>query len=202
MSRRLRSGGLTAAAVALVFAVSACGGSGFSNKNSAPQQTSGPANLQVLIASSGDAETNAVKGAAASWAASTGNSVTVTPAQDIAQQLGQAFAGGTPPDVFYVDAARLADYASVGALEPYASKVPDVNDFYQSLRDTFTYKGQLYCMPKDFSTLALEINTDLWTQAGLTEADYPKTWDQRTSDAAKLKDKGIKALATGDTRDR
>ena len=56
------------------------------------------------------------------WATSTGNTATVTPAQDIAQQLGQAFAGGTPPDVFYVDAARFADYASVGALEPYGGQ--------------------------------------------------------------------------------
>ena len=46
----------------------------------------------------------------------------MTPAQDIAQQLGQAFAGSNPPDVFYVDAARFADYASVGALYPYATR--------------------------------------------------------------------------------
>jgi multiple sugar transport system substrate-binding protein len=189
-----------ASAVLALSTVAACGKS-FGGNNST-QQTSGPANLQVLIASSGDAETTAVKDAAAAWAQSSGNKVTVTPAQDIGQQLGQAFAGGTPPDVFYVDASRLADYASVGALEPYASKVPDVNDFYQSLRDAFTYKGQLYCIPKDFSTLALEINTDLWTKGGLTEADYPKTWDQLTADAAKLKAKGITALATADTRDR
>src|SRR5262245_39288041 len=189
-------------ALAPVLACPACG-SGFNDQQAQPsQQTSGPASLQILIGSSGQAETDAVKQAAAAWAKSTGNTVTVTPAQDINQQLGQAFAGGTPPDVFYVDASRVADYASVGALDPYASKVPDVNDFYQSLRDAFTFKGQLYCIPKDFSTLALEINPDLWKQAGLTEADYPKTWDQLTAVSAKLKAKKITALATGDTRDR
>ena len=41
---------------------------------------------------------------------------------------------------------------------------------------TFTYDGKFYCAPKDFSTLALEINTDLWTKAGLTDADIPKDW--------------------------
>jgi len=192
---------IAASAALALSTVAACGGKSF-NGNNNTQQTTGPANLQVMIASSGDAETKAVKDAAAAWAQSTGNQVTVTPAQDINQQLGQAFAGGTPPDVFYVDASRVADYASVGALDPYASKVPDVNDFYQSLRDAFTFKGQLYCIPKDFSTLALEINTDLWKQAGLTEADYPKTWDQLTAVSAKLKAKKITALATGDTRDR
>src|SRR5262249_12815559 len=139
MNRRLRRGGLAIAAVALVLTSAACG-SGFSSKNSKTQQKAGPANLQVLIASSGDAETAAGKQAAAAFASSTGNTVTVNPAQDIGQQLGQAFAGGNPPDVFYVDAARFADYASIGALYPYGNKISDASDFYQSLRNAFTYQ--------------------------------------------------------------
>jgi multiple sugar transport system substrate-binding protein len=197
---RIRALAATAVLAAVALVGAACG-SGFNNK-STDQQTTGPAKLQVLIASSGDAETKAVTGAANTWASGTGNTVTVTPAQDIAQQLGQAFAGSSPPDVFYVDAARFADYASVGALEPYASKVPDTGDFYPSLRTAFTYKGQLYCVPKDFSTLALEINTDLWAKAHLTDADTPTTWDQLISVAKKLKTAGITPLATADTRDR
>jgi len=187
-------------ATTVVLLTAACG-SGFNN-NAAPQ-TTGKADLKILIGSSGDAETNAVKAAAASWASSTGNKATVTPAQDIGQQLGQAFAGGTPPDVFYVDASRFADYASVGALEPYADKVKGgVDDFYPSLRATFTYQGKLYCIPKDFSTLTLQINTDLWAKAKLTDADVPTSWDQLTAVAQKLKAAHITPLAIGDTRDR
>ena len=200
MQHRLRKATVMAALVTLM-ASGACS-SGFKSNNNTPQQSTGPVSLQVMIASSGDAETNAVKAAAAAWASTTGNTATVTPAQDINQQLGQAFAGGTPPDVFYVDASRVADYAKVGALDPYASKDPDVNDFYQSLRDAFTINGQLYCIPKDFSTLALEINTDLWAKAKLTEADYPTTWDQLMTVSKKLKAAGITPLATADTRDR
>ena len=84
------------------------------------------------------------------------------------QQLGQAFAGGTPPDVFYVDAARFADYASVGALEPYARQGRATSDdFYPSAahaRSPTTASST--ASPKDFSTLALQINTDLWAKAG------------------------------------
>ena len=183
-----------------MLATTACG-SGF---NEDQQQQTGPANLQILIGSSGDAETQAVQTAAAAWASASGNTATVTPAQDIGQQLGQAFAGGTPPDVFYVDAARFADYASVGALEPYTDRYPGgVDDFYPALRQTFTYQDKLYCIPKDFSTLTLQINTDQWTQAGLTAADYPKTWDQLRSTAERLKAGGIaNPLVIGDTRDR
>jgi multiple sugar transport system substrate-binding protein len=192
----------SALAVAVLLACAACG-SGFNDQAGQPsQQTSGPVNLQILIGSSGQAETDAVEQAAAAWAKASGNSAAVTPAQDIGQQLGQAFAGGTPPDVFYVDASRFADYASVGALEPYGDKISNPADFYESLRTTFTYDGKFYCAPKDFSTLALIVNQDLWGKAGLTEADVPTTWDQLTAVSRKLKDKGITPLAIGDTRDR
>ncbi|WP_214110190.1 extracellular solute-binding protein [Acrocarpospora catenulata] len=197
---------LGAATSAALLSTAACG-SGFEEPNaqsseSASQAPATKADLQIMIGSSGDAETNAVKAAADAWASKTGNTATVTPAQDLGQQLGQAFAGDSPPDVFYVDASRFADYASVGALEPYGDKISNSTDFYQSLRDTFTYNGQYYCAPKDFSTLALVINSDLWSKAGLTDADVPTTWDQLTAVSEKLKAKDITPLALGDTRDR
>ncbi|GAB3801724.1 sugar ABC transporter substrate-binding protein [Micromonospora zhanjiangensis] len=196
--RRAALAGLAATAL---FGSAACG-SGFNDDKKSADQKSGPAALQILIGSSGEAETKAVQEAASKWAGSTGNTATVTPAQDLTQQLGQALAGGTPPDVFYVDASRFADYASVGALEPYGDKISNSGDFYENLRTSFTYDGKLYCAPKDFSTLALQINTDLWQKAGLTDADIPTTWEQLTASAQKLKAKGITPLALGDTRDR
>ncbi|WP_147943444.1 extracellular solute-binding protein [Microbispora hainanensis] len=201
-NRTVRTAVLGAAGAALL-ATAACG-SGFDDDKAASpaQQSAGPADLQILIGSSGDAETTAVKDAAAAWAKKSGSTATVTPAQDLAQQLGQAFAGDNPPDVFYVDASRFADYASVGALEPYAGKLSDASDFYPSLRATFTYNGTFYCAPKDFSTLALVINDDMWAKAGLGEGDVPTTWDQLRSVSEKLKAKGMTPLAVADTRDR
>ncbi|SEM45337.1 sugar ABC transporter substrate-binding protein [Nonomuraea pusilla] len=188
------------AAAAVLLSVTACG-SGFDDQQAAPrQQSSGPAALQVLMASSGDAETSAVKQAAEAWAKASGNTATVTPAQDIHQQLGQALAGSNPPDVFYVDASRFADYASVGALEPYADKISDSQDFYPKLRETFTYDGRFYCAPKDFSTLALIVNDDLWKKNGLTDDDIPTTWDELSAVTKKIK--GVTPLTFSDTRDR
>ncbi|MGI5291470.1 extracellular solute-binding protein [Nonomuraea polychroma] len=80
-----------------------------------------------------------------------------------------------------MDAVRFADYASVGALEPYGDKISHPDDFYPTLRTAFTYNGTLYCAPKDFSTLALIINQDLWSKGGLSDADVPATWEQLTS---------------------
>ena len=89
------------------------------------------------------------------------------------QQLAQGFASGSPADVFYMDAARFADYAKNGSLYPYADQVSDNNDFYESLRQTFTYDGKQYCIPKDFSTLALQINTDSWDEGRPDRRRHP-----------------------------
>ena len=196
------------AALALVLGgtlfASACGGGGFQEESasSAPASAKGPAALKMLIASSGDAETNAVKAAADAWAKKTGNTVTVTVASDMNQQLAQGFASGTPADVFYMDAARFADYAKNGSLYAYADQISDNNDFYESLRKTFTFDGKQYCVPKDFSTLALQINTDSWTKAGLTDADIPTTWDQLEAVSKKLTTKGQVGLGIGVGIDR
>ncbi|MCK2219063.1 extracellular solute-binding protein [Actinomadura sp. ATCC 31491] len=201
MTPRTRRAATGLACTALLL-TAACG-RGFDDGPGAPaQQSSGPASLQILIGSSGEAETAAVRQAAQKWAAASGATAAVTPAQDLQQQLGQAFAGGNPPDVFYVDAVRFADYASVGALEPYGDRISSPDDFYPALRAAFTRDGRFYCAPKDFSTLALIVNEDLWAKAGLTGADVPKTWEQLTSVARRLKAKGVTPLALGDTRDR
>jgi multiple sugar transport system substrate-binding protein len=195
-----RTAALYLAACGTVVSLAACG-SGFDDGRRI-RQSSGPAALRILIGSSGEAETTAVRRAADAWAAASGNTASVMPAQQIDQQLGQAFAGDSPPDVFYVDASRFADYASVGALEPYGDRVSGSGDFYGSLRSAFTYNGTFYCAPKDFSTLALIVNDDLWRKAGLSDADVPTTWERLTSVSEKIKARGIVPLVLGDTHDR
>ena len=162
--------------------LAACGGGGFEDEPgdgpAAPASPEGPVELQMLIASSGDAETNAVTEAVNAWSEETGNTVRVTVASDMNQQLAQGFAAGNPADVFYMDAGRFADYASNGSLYAYADQISDNDDFYEPLRDAFTYDGTQYCAPKDFSALALVINTASWEAAGLGEDDIPTTWDE------------------------
>jgi multiple sugar transport system substrate-binding protein len=186
----------------LSLSLTACG-KGFDNTGTADGQApTGPASINVLIASSGAAETKAVTDAAQAWAKGSGNQASVTAAQDIVQQLGQGFAANTPPDVFYLDAKNFATYASTGSLEPYGDGLPDKDDFYSNLRQAFTFKGKLYCAPKDFSTLALQINTKSWSSAGLTDADIPTTWEQLQAVAQKLTTGGQVGLALGDNSDR
>ena len=188
MQRRTRWLAAGAIAVATAFALSACG-SGFSSGSSTSSSgalTSSHKALTVMIGSSGPAETKAVTSAVADWSKSSGTSAKVIAANSLDQQLAQGFAAKKPADVFYLSTGSLAGYASNGDLLSYGDKLSNKSDFYPSLVKSFTYDGQLYCAPKDFSTLQLVINTDIWKAAGLTSADYPKTWDQLEAVAKKL----------------
>ncbi|MBD0694588.1 extracellular solute-binding protein [Streptomyces sp. CBMA123] len=183
------------AAVAL-GAVTGCSSSGGFGDAPAKQSSGANQSLTVLIATSGEAETAAVKAATADWAKKTGNTVTVQIAGNMNQQLGQALAGGNPPDLFYVNSDQFANYAKGGSLYAYGDQIPDAADFSEQLRTAFSHDGTLTCLPKDSSTLALAVNTTLWQQAGLTEADYPTTWQQLADDAAKLTRNGVTGLVT------
>lgn len=191
MKTRARKAMKYAVAATAAVVLAACGGSGFDDDDDGgdeptaePTELSG--NLTAMIGSSGEAETTAVQAAAKRFADETGVDVEVIPAQDLVQQLQQGFAGGNPPDLFYVSPDRFRIWVDGDSLYPYGDQVDDADDFYESLREAFTLDGQLYCLPKDGSASALVIDTDAWEEAGLTEDDYPTTWDELTDVARKL----------------
>ena len=165
---RRRALGL-AAVPALGLGLAACGGSGFEDDPGAGGTDAGSGEgLTVLIGSSGDAETTAVTEAVAAWSEQSGTSAEVIAASDLNQQLSQGFASGSPADVFYLSTDALAGYAANGSLAPYGDDVDNAGDFYPNLIEAFTLDGHQYGLPKDVSTLALLINTQLWEAAGLT----------------------------------
>jgi multiple sugar transport system substrate-binding protein len=185
-------GGTVIAALALA----GCG-QGFSSgspSGSAGGLTSSKKPLTLMIGSSGDAETKAVQDAADAWSKKSGVKVTVIPATNLSQQLSQGFAAGSPPDVFYLSTDAIAGLAQNKSLKAYGDMLGNKSDFYPSLVKNFTVDNTFYCAPKDFSTLQLIINTDLWNKAGLTDSDIPKTWDQLAEDAKKLTNGTTKGL--------
>jgi len=176
---KIRTWGAALLAAGLVASLGACATGGGDSSGDGQK-------LTILIGSSGDAETAAVQAAADAWGKDSGNTVEVVAASDLTQQLSQGFAGDDAPDLFYMSWDQFATYASNGYLDPYAADLPNAGDFYSSLTDTFTYDGTFTCAPKDFSTLGLIINTDLWAAAGLTDADIPTDWDGLEAAATKL----------------
>lgn len=96
------------------------------------------------------------------------------------------FASGDAPNVFYIDGSKLPDWAEAGVVAPAGDNIVEPDDIYPSLLEVFTYEGELYCPPKDFSTMALQYNIDMFDEAGL---DYPTpdwTWDDLRAAAEAL----------------
>lgn len=148
-----------------------------------------PIKLIMWGGSSGQTETDALNAIVAKFNAANPNIQAQFVAQsDLPTSLNKALASGNPPDVFYVDSSNFLNLVQSGALAPIGDKIDDAKDFIPSLVDVFTTNGQFYCPPKDFSTLALQINTDMMTAAGIKAP--PTTWDELAADA--------KAMTTND----
>lgn len=171
---------------ALVLTGCGSGFAGDDQKDDAEGLTSSDDSLTLLIGSSGDAETAAVESAVDDWSAESGTDVKVQVASNLDQELSQGFAAGEPADLFYLSADQASGYASNGSLQAYGDQLSNKDDFYPSLVENFTVDDTFICAPKDFSTLALVINSRMWAEAGLTDADLPQSWDDLATVAQKL----------------
>lgn len=196
--RIARRAGALGVTLTLLAGLTACG-SGYEQQ---VKQIEGPVRLQVLVGSGTTAETRTIRELTSRWSARTGHGVQLVRAADLEQQLGQSFAGGAPPDLFYLAPGSFARYADSGSLHAYGDRLDTGEELYPNLRHVFTRDGRLYCAPKDFSTLGLIIDTDAWKEAGLTDDDIPRDWTELAEVAAKLTTRDRVGLAFDDTTKR
>jgi multiple sugar transport system substrate-binding protein len=106
---------------------------------------------------------------------------------DYPQGMLARFASRTPPDVFYVDSSVAPDWIKQGVLEPlnpyFAEFKFSTKPFFPRLVAGFTSKGKVYGLPKDWSPLAMEINTTMLQKAGVSA---PTNWTQLIAAAKKM----------------
>ncbi|PJF32361.1 MAG: ABC transporter substrate-binding protein [Candidatus Thermofonsia Clade 1 bacterium] len=146
-------------------------------------------NLVLMGWSSSPSENERLQKIVDDWnAANPDIQVTLNQVPDYDTTLQKSLAGGEPPDVFYVDSFRFLDLVRADALMPIGDRLTDIDDFYPALRNAFTTNGQFYCPPKDFSTLALQINTEMFEAAGLSA---PTTWEEMRAAAEALTKDGV-----------
>jgi multiple sugar transport system substrate-binding protein len=87
--------------------------------------------------------------------------------------------GDAAPDVFYLDAFEAPLLMKYGVLEPlnsYINEQVELDDFQPSLLQAFQLNGQIYGLPKDFSTLAVFYNKEALKEARINQP--PKTWEE------------------------
>jgi multiple sugar transport system substrate-binding protein len=111
------------------------------------------------------------------------------PAEEASQKLTTQIAGGTPPDVAYLDASNVNDFASRQAivnLDDYISrsKIVSANDYVQAFKTTAVFDGHMYGLPLDGESTGLFYRTDLFKAAGIDKP--PTTWQEFQADAQAL----------------
>ncbi|KFM94464.1 sugar ABC transporter substrate-binding protein [Paenibacillus sp. FSL R5-0527] len=94
-------------------------------------------------------------------------------------KMSAAAQAGTLPDVFWMHAGQFNKYAAGRFLEPITDKVQageiDLNNYASGLGSIYTLDGENYGVPKDFDTIGLAYNKELFDQAGIPYPD--DTWD-------------------------
>ncbi|MEX2540967.1 MAG: extracellular solute-binding protein [Trueperaceae bacterium] len=105
--------------------------------------------------------------------------------------LFNALSAGTAADIFYLPGETAPAIVATGKVLALDGHI-DVSPFIASLMDVYTFDGRVYGVPKDFNTLALVYNTDLFDEAGVEYPDEDDTW---ADFADKLR--GVSALEDG-----
>ncbi|MCR5278895.1 MAG: extracellular solute-binding protein [Lachnospiraceae bacterium] len=93
----------------------------------------------------------------------------------IAAQAGEA------PEIFTYNSKFGLDFVDAGYIVPLED-LPGSEGLINNFKPYLTNQGQIfngktYTLPYSLTTYGFVINKDLFKQAGLTEADYPKTWE-------------------------
>lgn len=193
----LRKGWIGVIAMAIAIVAAACGGGSNSNTNVSSQ--SGTLTVWLM---NGSAPQSVVDGVNTDFKAKYPNvtvNVEIQQWGEIGTKLDTAFAGSTPPDVVELGNTLVAKYAAAGALEDISSKKSSFDNsstWLQSLTDSCTVGGKLYCVPYYAGSRAIIYRKDMYEAAGVqppTTLDGLQTVGQKLM-AAHSSDPNFSAL--------
>jgi len=110
---------------------------------------------------------------------------------DFQKNLINSLSAGTAGDLFYMDIFWAEYIIKAGQVEPLdnylaKSEVLNKDDIIPSLLDAFTFEGKVYGIPKDFNSLALVYNKDLFDIAYIQYPNENDTWDDLENKLAKV----------------
>ena len=118
--------------------------------------------------------------------------VQVTPWNEYWTKLEASALGGAMPDVFWMHSNQFFKYVTANTLLPLDFDY-DYTPYPEGVTALYTYEGVHYAVPKDYDTIALVYNKEIFDNAGIAYPDDTWTWDTLLETAKKLTDpeKGI-----------
>lgn len=175
----LKKIGLGILSLGMVIGLTACGGS----------QDTGTITFATWASS--PAEDAAMDNTIAAFTAETGIKVNKEVIADKYMDVMKSrFAAKSAPDAFYVDALEAPGLMQSGVLENLDSALENKDDFYPAFLKTFQdADGKTFGLPKDYSTLSLYINKDMFEAAGVDPATIPTDYTAFVAFAKELQTK-------------
>lgn len=110
----------------------------------------------------------------------------ISPWDDYWTKLPIAIQGGTGPDIFWMHNAYTD--VMVPITEPLPESIFPLDVLRKDFRqvDLHLIDGKLYYIDMGLMSSVIMYNKQMWREAGLSETDYPKTWDELREAAKKL----------------
>jgi multiple sugar transport system substrate-binding protein len=118
--------------------------------------------------------------------------IQVTPWAEYWTKLEASAMGGAMPDVFWMHSNQFFKYVTANTLLPLDFEY-DYTPYPAGVTALYTYNDVHYAVPKDYDTIALVYNKEIFDNAGIAYPDSTWTWDTLLETAKKLTDteKGI-----------
>ena len=180
-----RTLGLTTLGLAVSATLAAC-------SSTSQDEATEKGKMALIVSDAGEAASEELTKAVQAFTKETKVEVDVKTVSDISQELARGITSSPTVDVVVLNPAQLTSYA--GSLHAWEKDSAAVKDAHPAMLTSATRQGRISAVPRDVSTLALFINTSLWSAAGLSESDYPTTWDQLGQVAARLTTDGVVGL--------
>ena len=120
--------------------------------------------------------------------------IELTPYKDYFTNLETSATGGSAPDVFWMNAPHVTQYARGGMIlslddKVTSSELVQKSDFPDSLIQLYTVDNVWYGMPKGFDTVAVWYNKEIFDNAKEAYPSPDWTWDDFVETAKRLTDK-------------
>ena len=96
--------------------------------------------------------------------------------------LPAQIAAKTAPEFIALSNELYLPYINDGLIIPISKYIDDGtitcwDSIGDNVKDIWTIDGEVYGIPFYQTPAVFAVNMDLWNEAGLTEADFPETWD-------------------------